>query len=377
LGDPGAATSQVATMTKAFSLAAAFFICSCNSMRSVQVRPPISVPPGMVSGYGVEKISATPERARQAAYLRAMDDLLTRSGPVLVSKTVYDQTIAIDLKPVRHTLESTFRLRAAGMLQPSFERSGIDHGFVWVLLGITEDEIEAGWQQFVAWRAERVEQARKLFQEAKGPDRLEFLKASLSLLEDAGAADDPGMLYYQVKTALDNELARMNQLDRFQKDFRTLTDNGQLVAAEATLEQARQAGLERTVYEKNMMELSTRRAQAMQLIQAGDDLFREEHYKEARLRYQQARKLDQDNTLVANKIAMVERFEREAHARNVRETVGFVVPAATRTLTEYFEFKREEERRKREEELRKREEAERAAEEENRDRQTHRRHRRR
>src|SRR5262249_52006928 len=141
------------------------------------------------------------------------------------------------------------------------------------------------------------------------------------------------------------------------KEFRALTDNGQLVAAEATLEQARQAGLDRTGYEKCMMELSTRRAQAMQLIQAGDDLFREEHYKEARLLYQQARKIDQDNTLVANKIAMVDRFEREARARNVRETVGFVVPAATRTLTEYFEFKREEERRKREEELRKREEA--------------------
>jgi hypothetical protein len=54
---------------------------------------------------------------------------------------------------------------------------------------------------------------------------------------------------------------------------------------------------------------------------------------------------------------MVDRFEREARARNVRAVVGFVVPAAAKTLGDYFEFKREEERRKREE-------AERAAEEE-------------
>jgi sRNA-binding protein len=48
----------------------------------------------------------------------------------------------------------------------------------------------------------------------------------------------------------------------------------------------------------------------------------------------------------------------------VRATVGFVVPVAVQTIGEYFEFKREQERRKREEEERKREEAERAAEEE-------------
>lgn len=339
-------------------------------MRSVQVQPPTSVPSGMVSGYGVEKISGNPERARQAAYLRAMDDLLTHSGPVVVSKTVQDQITVIDLKPASHTLESTFRLRASRMLQPSFERSGIDHGFVWVLLGTTEEEIQRGWQQFVAWRAERVDQATKLFQEAKGPERVELLKASLSLLEDAGAAEDPGMLYYQVKAAIDTELARITQLERFQREFRALTDNGQLVAAQAAVEQAQRAGLDQASYEKCMMELSDRRTQAMQLILAGDDLFREEHYKEARARYERARKIDQDNDLVANKIATVDRYEHEARARNVRETVGVVVPAATRTLTEYFEFKREEERRKREE-------AERAAQEEkNRSRQAHRRHQR-
>jgi hypothetical protein len=108
----------------------------------------------------------------------------------------------------------------------------------------------------------------------------------------------------------------------------------------------------------------------MQLIQSGDDLLREEQYKEARARYEQARRLDRDNTLVANKIATAERFEHEARARNVRQTIGFVVPAAAKTLSEYFEFKREQERRKREE-------AERAAEQERRRRESESRRRRR
>jgi hypothetical protein len=136
------------------------------------------VPPGLVSGYGVEKISGNPVRARQAAYLKAMDDLLTRSGPVLVSKTVQDQTTVVDIRPANRVLESTFRLRASRILQPSFERNGVDHGFMWVLLASTEEDIERGWQQFVAWRMDRIDQAQKLFQEAKGSERVQLLKAS-------------------------------------------------------------------------------------------------------------------------------------------------------------------------------------------------------
>src|SRR6185436_16148706 len=105
-----------------------------------------------------------------------MDDLIRHSRPVL---------------------ESTFRLRASGMLQPRFKDTGVDHGFVWVLLATTEDEIERGWQEFVEWRAQRVDQAQKLFQQAMGPERVALLKASLALLEDAGATDDPEMLYYR------------------------------------------------------------------------------------------------------------------------------------------------------------------------------------
>jgi tetratricopeptide (TPR) repeat protein len=336
-------------MAKVLMLATSVLAFSCTGVRPVQVQPPIPVPPGLISGYGVEKIAGNPQRARQAAYLKAMDDLLTRSGPVLVSKTVQDQTTVVDLKPPSRVLESTFRLRASRMLQPSFQDTGMDHGFVWVLLATTDDEIQRGWQQFVEWRAQRIDQAQKLFQDAKGLDRVSLLKASLALLEDAGAADDPGMLYFQVKAAL-------VALETFQKEFRVLTDSGQLAAAEASLDQAQRAGLDQPAYQKCTAELSERRAQAMHLIEAGDDLLRGEQYKQAINRYEQARKIDRDNSLLPGKIAMAERYQREAHSRAVRATVGFVVPAATQVMSEYFAYKREEERRKREE-------AERAAEE--------------
>jgi tetratricopeptide (TPR) repeat protein len=343
-------------MAQRFIFAAVLLACSCTGVRSVQVQPPVSPPLGLVSGYGVEKVSGNPERARQAAYFKAMDDLLTRSGPVLVSKSVQDQTTVTGLSQPNRTLVSTFRLRASALLHPSFERTGMEHGFVWVLLASTEEEMELGWQQFVAWRQERIERAQQLFQEAKGPQRVHLLQAALALLADAGAADDGSMIYHTVKSALDDETTRLARLERFHKEFETLRAEGRLAAAETALEDAQRAGLDQRAYQKCSAELSERRDQAMQLILAGDDLVRSEKYKEARSRYEQARKIDRDNTLVADKIAMADRFDREARARTVRATVGFVIPAAMKTLSEYFEYKREEE-------IRKREEAERAAEE--------------
>src|SRR5262245_11097987 len=255
-------------MDKTFIFATVLFLSSCTGVRSVQVRPPIAAPAGLVSGYGVVKISGRPERARQAAYLRALDDLLTHSAPVL--------------ELANAVLESTFRLRAPALLQPHFKQTGIDHGFVWVLLATTEDDIQRGWEQFLDWRAERIDQARSLFNDAKGPERVQLLKASIALLDDAGAADDSSLLYDQVKTAYDVEVSQSSRLESFQKEFQTLLDSGQLVAAESILEEAQRAGLEPGNYEKCVLELSERRAHAMQLIQAGDDLLREEHYKEAR-----------------------------------------------------------------------------------------------
>src|SRR4029078_8476213 len=114
-----------------FSLSPDCFLFSPSGtpIHPVQVQPPVTVPPDLVSGYGVEKISGNPARARQAAYLRAMDDLLTRGGPVVVSKTVQDQTTVIDVKSANRVFESTFKLRSSRLLQPSFERSGADHGY--------------------------------------------------------------------------------------------------------------------------------------------------------------------------------------------------------------------------------------------------------
>lgn len=337
-------------------LATVLILTACARTHSVQVRPPIAVPAGFVSGYGVEKISAGAARARQSAYLKAMDELLTNSGPVIVSKTVQDETSVVGLRPANRTLETSFRLRASRILQPTFRRAGVDHGFVWVLVAISQDEMERGWEDFVAWRNQRINEAAELFRQAKGTQRAEFLRASLSLLDEAGAADDPDMLYYQVKAALDAE-------DKFEQQFRDLIENGYLDRAEAVLEEAQRAGLDSAIYNSRQAELEERRAQALRLIQAGDELLQAEKYKEARIRYEQARRIDRNNSLVEGKIAMTDRFEHETHSRHVQETVGFVVPAATRTVSEYFAFKREQERRKAEEERRKREEAEREAQE--------------
>lgn len=335
---------------------AALVVSSCTGVKSVQLQPPTPAPPGMVWGYGAEKLTGrNAERGRQSAYLKAIDDLLTR-GPVLVSKSVQDQTTVLGMKPASRTLQSSFRLRASRMLQPSYMDSGVEDGFVWVLVGTTEDDLERGWQQFVEWRAQKMDQAEKLFKDAKGPERLTLLKASFALLEEAGAADDPNMLYYQVKAAVDSELARIAQLELLQKEFRRLTDSGQLLAADSTLDQALTSGLAQPSYHQCKMEIEDRRSRAMQLITAGDGLLQDQQYKEALDRYQQAQKLDRDNPQLPAKLALADRYHRETRSEKTRATVGFIVPAATRAVSEYFAYKREEERRKRVE-------AEKAAEE--------------
>ena len=325
-------------MTQRFVLAAAvLLVSSCSGIRAVQLRPPVSAPMDLVSGYGVEKISGNPERARQIAYRKAMDDLMTRSGPV-------------DGIPNQPILQEIFRQRAPRLFQPAFERTGNDHGFIWVLVATSNEDLERGWQQFVAWRAERIDQAQKLFEQAKGgSERPRLLKTALSVLDDAGVADDVSFDYQQIQSTLAAELVRAAQLEKFEKEFRALTDNGQLAAAETILEEAQRVGLDPPAYQRCISELSGRRAQAMQLIGIGDELLHNERFKEARVRYEQARKIDHDNSLVAGKIAMADQFAREARARAIRETVGFVLPIAVKTIGDYFEFKREEEIRKREE----------------------------
>ncbi|PYS31178.1 MAG: hypothetical protein DMG11_02325 [Acidobacteria bacterium] len=323
----------------------ALLVSSCTGVRSVQLTPPTPVPPGLICGYGVERIRDNPDRSHQSAFLKAMDDLLTR-GPVVVSKTVQDRTTVLDLKSASRTMESSFRLRASRMLQPSFMDTGVEDGFVWVLVGTTEEDIERGWQQFVQWRAQKLKQAQKLFQDAKGPERLALLKAALEVLEEAGAADDPGMLYYQVKAAIETENTRIAELETLQKQFRSLTESGQLVAAEMALDNAQRLGLEQMACEQFRMEIEDHRKQAAQLIAAGDDLFRDEQYKEALDRYRRAQQLDRDNPQLPTKLAMADRYHRTARSQAVRSTVGLISVSATRAIGDYFAYKREQEERK-------------------------------
>ena len=324
---------------KAGMIVTVVFISSCTGVRSVQLTPPTPIPPGVIWGYGVEKIRDTPDRSRQSAYLKAMDDLLTR-GPVVVSKTVQDHTTVLDVKSASRTMESTFRLRASRMLQPSFMDTGVEDGFIWVLVGTTQDDIERGWQQFVEWRAQKIEQAQRLFDDARGLQRMTLLKSSLALLEEAGAADDGGMLYYQVKAAL-------GELENLQKQLRILVDTGQLAAAERTLDQSLRLGLDQAACEPFKIEIEDRRRQAAQLIAAADAFFRDEQYKEAYERYLHAQRLDRDNPQLPAKLAMADRYHRTARAQTIQSVIGVIGPSTTRVLTEYLSYKQEKEKRRR------------------------------
>ena len=349
--------------TRGLLVAAALFLTSCTGVRSVQLRPPVPAPLGLVTGYGVEKVGKDPDRGRQSAHLKAIDDLLSR-GPVLVTKTVQDRTTVLNVHSATRTMESTFRLRAAQMLQPSFIDSGVEDGFAWVLLGATENDIERGWREFVAWRALKIDQARMLFGSASGADRLVRLKASFELLEEAAAQDDPTLLYYEVKTALDAELTRVDDLAKLQRQFRILADSGQLQAAEQTLDQALRIGLDHASFQQLKLEVFDQRDRAARLISAGDECFAHEEYKEAVESYQQAQRLDRDHPQIANKLALAEGRHRTVRSQTVRSAVGVVGWSATKALGEYFSYKREQEARKRAEAEAEKEQAEERAREE-------------
>ena len=328
-------------------VAAVLFLWSCTGLRAVQVAPPTPAPPGLVTGYGVEKIGKDPGSSRRNAHLKAIDDLLSR-GPVLVTKTIQDRTTVLNVKSATRTMESTFRLHASQLLQPSFMDSGVEDGFAWVLLGMTDNDIEQGWQDFVKWRTGKIDQARILFESATpGPERLPRLKASFALLDEVGAGDDPSLIYYEVKTALDTEVDRIDQLAKLQKQIRELTDSGRLQSAEQTLDQALRTGLDQPSYETMKGEVFDRRDRSARLISAGDECLAHDEFKEAVDRYNQAQQLDRDNPQIASKLARAEGQRRTVRAENVRTTIGFVGVAATRTIGEYFSYKREKEERKR------------------------------
>ena len=331
---------------KASTVVFTILFSSCSGVKSVQLSPPVQPPSDMVWGYGAEKVRDKPDHDRQSAYLKAIDDLLTR-GPVLVSRTIQDNTSVTNLKSASRTMHSTFRLRASGVIHPGFMETGVTDGFIWVLIGTSDAEIERGWLQFLEWRTEQIAQAGRLYKEANGEGRISLLKASLTMLEDAGAQEDPGLLFYEVKAALDGELRRVAELDGLQKRFRALTDSGQLVSAERTLDEALRLGLQQLIYQQVKLEILDRRKQASALIGAGDDCFRSEQYREALERYEEARRLDHDNPQLPAKLAMADRYHRTTRGDTVRATVNAVGSSAGRAIGAYFSYKREEERRKR------------------------------
>ncbi len=324
-------------------MASTLLVVSCAGIRPVQLQPPTAVPPGLRWGYGVEKIRGKPDLARRKAYLSAVDDLVTRSGPLIVSKVVHDRTSVVDNQSVRRNMESTFRLRASSIIEPSYHDSGTEDGFSWVLVATTEADIERGWQDFLSWRQTRIDEAVELFEAAAGPTRLGFLQASLRILDEVGAQDDAGLIYYRVKTALDSELVRIAELESLRRQVREFLASGQLVAADKTLDRGLHSGLPSADYESLKYQIANQRVRALSIAQAGDALYAEGKYKEALERYGEARLLDIDHPGIAGKIAKAEASHRTARSESQRRWLGFIGFTATRAIGEYFEHRRNDE----------------------------------
>ena len=252
------------------------------------------MPAGLTWGYGVEKVRGRPEAARRSAYLKAVDDLLSH-GPLVVSRTVRASTSVVDARSVNRTMESTFRLRASNIIQPSFLRAGVEDGFSWALVGTSERDIERGWEEFLSWREGKISEALTLFEEATGRGRLGLLQASMSIFEDVGAQDDPDLAYYRVKTALDTELSRLAELEAMKKRVLDAVVAGRLTEANRSLDIALRTGLEPPAYESLKYRIEDQRARAISIVVAGDSLYYNGRYKEALRRYEEAERLNVDH----------------------------------------------------------------------------------
>jgi tetratricopeptide (TPR) repeat protein len=314
-------------------------LTACTGMKAVQLHPPIAPPDGIEWGYGTAKLQGKDvERVRQAAYSKAINDLLTR-GPVPQS---YSPAI-----------ESAFRLHAPELLQPSFTKSGTQDGYLWILVGASADETEQGWQRFLGWRADKIAQAERLYDDARGVNRAPLLKESFSMLNEAAAQDDAGVLYYEVKAAMDREVQRVTNLEQTQSQFHAFVNSGHLAAAEEALDRALDLGLETPLYVQYKTEVSDRRKQCTDTMLSGDALARNEQYDAARTKYEEALQLDRDNPLLATRIASLDQQEKGEHKdAAARVSVSAVGVGVTKIINSFLDHKREE-KRKREEEKKK------------------------
>ena len=328
---------------RALIIAGSLLLTSCAGIRPVQLGPPTDVPAGLTWGYGVEKIRGKPDDARRAAHLKAVDDLLSR-GPLVVSKTVRGTTSVVDARSVNRTMESSFRLRASNIIQPRFLRAGVEDGFSWVLIGTTELDIERGWEEFLSWRASKIGEALTLFEGATGPDRLALLQAAMFILDDVGAADDPDLSYFRVKTALDSEVSRLADLEQMRSRVQEALGAGRLLAADRTLDNALRTGLLPSEYESLKYQIEDQRVRATSIVLAGDSLYSGGRYKEALRRYGDAERLNVDHRGLAAKMATAEASHRQARSQTTIRALGIVGGTVSRVLGEYFRSKREGER---------------------------------
>jgi hypothetical protein len=239
-------------------------------------------------------------------------------------------------------MESTFRLRASNIIQPSFQRAGVEDGFAWVLVGTTEQDIKRGWEEFLSWRAGKIAEALTLFDGAVGPDRLALLKASWSMLEEVGAQDDPSLIYYRAKMALDTELAHLAELESMRKRVHDALANGRLRTADRVLDLALRGGLEPSTFESLKYQIENQRARATSIVIAGDSLYCNGRYKETMRRYGEAERLNGDHPGLATKTANAEASHRQARAQTTMRTLSIVGGTVSRVLGEYFRSKREE-----------------------------------
>ena len=322
-------------------IALSLLAASCAGLRPIQLQPPFVVPDHLAWGYGVERVSGRPDQSRRKAYVKAVDDLLSR-GPLIVSKVVRDSTL-VNASSSTRTMESTFRLRASGILQPSFVRNGFEDGFSWVVVGARAEDIERGWQQFLAWREERIEEAALLSEQAEGPDRMGFLEAALQILGEAGAQIEPGLIYHRVRIALEAERSRIAELGTMRQEVVRPLASGRLLAAEGTLARALSFGLPGADYEFLIYRIEDRRGRAASFVRAGDTLYGRRQYKEALQKYEAARILDNDHPGLVGKITEAESSHRMARSQTTRRTLGIIGGTVRGVLGEYFRSKREEE----------------------------------
>lgn len=291
---------------KKFLFLLCLILAGCGTRtQKIQVRSPsVQQDDALIVGYGTERIGRDLDQARQSAYLKAIDDLLLRAGPLIVSKTIESSTTAVGTHLVSNILQAKFTMQASRVIVPRVVKSEIKDGSVWVMVGTTEADFRTGFQQFLEWRNNKRKEAEIFLNTPPGRNRLPMLEAGQELLKEIKAPGEYDSLYFQMKAAMEAEKLRLAELEKLRTEFEKLIKNGSLIAAEQVLAHAMELGLENAEHDRLKLETQSQRARAIVLISAGDVLFRDRHYEEALQRYREAQRLDNNRVEVEIKIAV-------------------------------------------------------------------------